>query len=130
MKQDTRRVSMASCAAFRQCQGLTRRGPRYSISSTTMFCATDGRDLSLPLRRGCDYCHAHLPVFVRKPCVLTDTLLLYLDFQTSGLNVFADHIVEFGVLSEHGECFSTVCCPPVLTAGPHVHRIVIDSACE
>jgi len=36
------------------------------------------------------------------------------------------HIVESGVLSEHGECFSTVCCPPVLAPGPHVHSIVND----
>ena len=114
---------MASCTAIQQRQRLTRRGLRCSISSTSKFCGTDGRDLSLPLRRGCNYCLAHLPILVRQPCVLTDTLLLYLDFETSGLNVFADHIVEFGVLSERGECFSTVCCPPVLTPGPHVHGI-------
>jgi DNA polymerase III alpha subunit (gram-positive type) len=51
---------------------------------------------------------------------------LHLDFETSGLNVFANHIVELGVLSEHGEYFSTVCCPPMLTPGPRVHGIAND----
>ena len=80
----------------------------------------------MPLRRGCDYCLAHLPVLVTEQTAWdasTDVLLFYLDFETSGLDIFADHIVEFGMLCESGECFSTVCNPPVLTPGPHVHGI-------
>ena len=110
--------------AVRQCRRTTRRGVRCSISSASRFCSNDEkRDLAMPLRRGLDYCLVHLPVLVTGKSMYKDPLIFYLDFETSGLDIFTDHIVEFGVLCDSGECFSTVCCPPVLTPGPHVHGI-------
>ena len=111
--------------ALRQCRGTTRRGVRCSISSANKFTSSnnDQRDLAMPLRRGCDYCLVHLSVLVTEKSMCEETLIFYLDFETSGLDIFTDHIVEFGVLCDSGECFSTVCCPPKLTPGPHVHGI-------
>ena len=107
----------------KQCKGITRRGSRCSINSGKTVIGSEGQDLAAPLRAGCDYCRAHLPTLVAKPCQVEDSLVFYLDFETSGLDIFSDHIVEFGLLCETGECFSTVCCPPVMTPGPHVHGI-------
>ena len=112
MKRSVHALSASSSSDARQCLGTTLRGVRCSISSTSKFAGKDGRDLALPLRRGCDYCLAHLPVLVTEQTawdVNTDVLLFYLDFETSGLDIFADHIVEFGMLCDSGECFSTVC---------------------
>ena len=126
MKRSSHVVSASDSLEARQCRGTTLRGVRCSISSKSKFASKDGRDLALPLRRGCDYCFAHLPVLVTCQTewdASTSVLVFYLDFETSGLDIFSDHIVEIGILCESGECFSTVCNPPVLTPGPHVHGI-------
>ena len=119
MKRSVHALSASSSSDARQCLGTTLRGVRCSISSTSKFAGKDGRDLALPLRRGCDYCLAHLPVLVTEQTAWdasTDVLLFYLDFETSGLDIFADHIVEFGMLCESGECFRSFailpCLPP------------------
>lgn len=114
---------MARFVTPHQCHGVTRRGKRCTISSRSSFVGGDGRDLARPLRNGCDYCLAHLQALVSTPCAVADALVLYLDFETSGLDIFEDHIVEVGLLCASGECFSTVCCPPIMTPGPHVHGI-------
>ena len=90
---------------------------------------SEGHDLAGPLRAGCSYCRAHIPILVALPCQVDDALVFYLDFETSGLDIFSDHIVESGLLCENGECFSTVCCPPVMTPGPHVHGISNEELC-
>ena len=82
------------------------------------------------LKNGSSYCKLHLRVFCTKPVSVEDPLLFYLDFETSGLNVLQDHIVEIGVLCEHSECFSTVVCPPVFGDGPNVHSILDEELRE
>ena len=106
-----------------QCKGTTRRGNRCSLTSAKPFLDSDGKDVTLPLKLGCDYCLMHLPLLVTTPRSVVGALVLYIDFETSGLDVLSDHIVEIGLLSEHGQCFSTVVRPPVLKPGPHVHGI-------
>ena len=76
-----------------------------------------------PLKHGSSYCKLHFHMFCTKPTSVEDTLLFYLDFGTTGLDVLRDHIVEIGVLCEHSECFSTVVHPPVFADGPTVHDI-------
>ena len=114
---------MHHLSAAQQCKGTTRRGNRCSITSAKPFFDSDGKDMTLPLQLGCDYCLMHLPLLVATSRRVVDTLVLYIDFETSGLDVLSDHIVEIGVLSEQGQCFSTVVRPPVLKPGPHVHGI-------
>ena len=83
-----------------------------------------------PLKNSSSYCKLRLRVFCTKPVSVEDPSLFYLDFETSGLNVLQDHIVEIGVLCEHSECFSTVVCPPVFGNGPNVHGIVAEELRE
>ena len=62
--------------------------------------------------------------------MLDDTLVFYLDFETTGLDVLRHHIVEIGVLCENNACFSTVVCPPVFAEGPLVHGIADEGLRE
>ena len=64
MKRSVHTVSASSSSDVRQCLGTTLRGVRCSVSSASKFAGKDGHDLALPLRRGCDYCLAHLTVLV------------------------------------------------------------------
>ena len=58
------------------------------------------------------------PVFVNMP------LLFYLDFETTGLSVTNDFIVEAGLLEHASHAkFSSVVCPPVFSSGPNIHGI-------
>ena len=119
------RISIAD-----QCKGTTRRGQRCSLTSTKPFLDVDGKDVTLPLKLGCGYCLMHLPMLVATPRRVTDALMFYMDFETSGLDVLNDHIVEIGLLSEKGHCFSTVVRPPELKPGPHVHGIDNHELCQ
>ena len=82
----------------KQCKGITRRGSRCSINSGRPVIGSEGQDLAAPLRVGCEYCRAHLPTLVAKPCQVEDALVFHLDFETSGFDIFSDHIVELGRL--------------------------------
>ena len=56
-----------------------------------------------------------------------DPLLFQLDFETSGLSIMENHIVEIGLLNDLSSAvFSTVVCPPLLIEGPTVHGISND----
>ena len=114
----------------KQCKGITRRGSRCSLSSATRFIDSNGQDITQPLKSGCDYCLMHLPLLVTTPRSVVNILVLYIDFETSGLDVMTDHIVEIGLLSEGGQCFSTVIRPPDLKPGPHVHGIDNEELCQ
>ena len=75
-----------------------------------------------PLLRGAARCFFHLEQATTEP------VIAYLDFETSGLNIARDHIVEIGLLAHRTSAvFSTAVCPPSLPApGPSVHGIVDD----
>ena len=67
----------------------------------------------------------HLQLFVTEPGCAAEPIIAYLDFETTGLSVARDHIVEIWLL-EHGSAaaFSTVVCPPTLpSVGPSVHGL-------
>ena len=50
--------------------------------------------------------------------------VFYLDFETSGLSVSTDNIVEIGLLESAGARFQTVVCPSFfIDSGPAVHGI-------
>ena len=112
-----------SFAPPKQCLAVTKRGTRCTFSSASTFQDQHGYDVAAPLRNGCDYCRVHLSILATTVADVSDVVVFYLDFETSGLDVLADHIVEIGLLCESGECFATVCCPPIMTPGPQVHGI-------
>ncbi len=106
-----------------QCAGQTRAGKRCSITGDCNMKDASGAFIAEPLKNGASCCKLHLRIFCARPARVEDPLLLYLDFETTGLDILRDHIVEIGVLCEHSECFSTVVCPPTFADGPTVHGI-------
>ena len=85
-----------------------------------------GRLVALPLQRGGTHCLIHATIFCTAPARLTETILFYLDLETSGLDLLSDEIVEMAVMSSSGHVFSTVCRPSVLPDSPSVHGISND----
>ena len=70
----------------------------------------------------------HLDVFCASALAVPDPeppLLFFIDFETTGLSVTHDQIVEFGVISAHGAVFSTVVKPETASdpAAAAVHGI-------
>ena len=106
-----------------QCAGLTRSGKRCGITSDCNMKDSHGLPVCEPLKSGSKYCKLHLQMFSTRKTIVKDPLLFYLDFETTGLDVLHDHIVEIGVLCEHSECFSTVVRPLKFGDGPNVHGI-------
>ena len=43
------------------------------------------------MKLGCKYCFMHLPLLVMTLTRTVDALVLYIDFETSGLDVVSDH---------------------------------------
>ena len=106
-----------------QCAGLTRAGKRCSITDDCNMKDANGAFIAEPLKNGAPYCKLHLRIFCARPAYVEDPLLFYLDFETTGLDILRDNIVEIGVLCESTECFSTVVRPPAFADGPSVHGI-------
>ena len=76
-----------------------------------------GTLVGLPLLRGGIHCMYHAQIFNTIPAVMHDPMLFYLDFETDGLDVLRNSIVEIGLLQSSGSnVFSTVVRPPALAA--------------
>ena len=115
---------MARCMAGVQCCGVTRSGRRGSIACTSLMVdALSGNLVAEPLKRGGSHCLYHAVYFCAREVVVQDTVVVFLDLETTGLSILTDNIVEIGVVDEHGATFSTVVCPPIVPAGPAVHGI-------
>ena len=86
----------------------------------------NGRLAGEPLQRGGRFCLLHTQIFNSLPAhIPSDARICYLDFETTGLDILSEYIVEIGLLDHFGSAaFSTVVRPPVLPdAGPTVHGI-------
>ena len=107
-----------------QCLGCKRAtGQRCGITTCSRATNGHGKLACEPLKCGMVYCLFHLPMLSVQPVNVEHSVLFYLDYETTGLDVVNDHVVEVGVVTESGACFSTVVCPPVLAQGPAVHGI-------
>ena len=113
-----------------QCTGMTRQGRRCSITSCSRMTDHHGRCVSEPLRNGCDRCLLHMDVFnVCTGTPLPDQgrlAVFYLDFESTGLDIFTDQVVEIGVVEARtGASFATTVCPraQLVEFGQNVHGI-------
>ena len=108
-----------------QCAGVAKSGKRCSINADCKLRTDTGNLACEPLRRGGRYCLFHAQIFNSQPAVFQDAMLFYLDFETTGLNVLSDSIVEIGLLDHRGSAvYSTVVQPPVFPGDePTVHGI-------
>ena len=93
-----------------------KRKKRCSITSESKLTAETGKLACEPLLRGSRHCLFHTEIFNCHPSqVPAEARVFYLDFETTGLDVLTEHIVEVGLLDASGSAvFSTVTRPPVL----------------
>ena len=81
-----------------QCAGVAKSGKRCSINADCKLRTDAGNLACEPLRRGGRYCLFHAQIFNSQPAVFQDSMLFYLDFETTGLDVL---LLERSTLSEH-----------------------------
>ena len=83
-------------AMARQCSGLTRKGARCSITSTSRLADDRGRLVAEPLQRGGAWCRFHARPVVTQSVDRLDgqAILFFLDLETTGVDVASDQIVE------------------------------------
>ena len=95
----------------RQCEGTTRSGFRCGITSTSTLRSSSGRLLGAPLAVGSRFCALHLKLFVASPLPLDacDVVVLYLDFETTGLDL----------------CLGRSGCSCAATVAPRVQEVVV-----
>ena len=117
-----------------QCTAVTKSNKRCSITSESALRTESGKLACAPLLRGGKYCLFHCQIFNSYPArVFTSARVFYLDFETTGLDVLNDSIVEIGVLDElSGAVFSTVVCPSTMPSGDEtsVHGISLHELSE
>ena len=79
-----------------RCRGITRKGIRCSITSTSRLADDRGRLICAPLQNGCMYCRLHARPFCHIPAenVIEPIIVLLLDLETTGVDVATDQIVE------------------------------------
>ena len=95
-----------------RCCGVTKRGTRCSITSTSALLEGRGRAVAEPLRRGGDMCLHHARPFCCTPSVLREAVVIFVDFESTGLDIARDRIVEIGAAATNGN-FATVVSPGV-----------------
>ena len=124
-------VVRASTMPFRlsglsQCEAVTRSGARCSITSASSLRDASQRLVSEPLRCGGRTCLLHMSNFCTfaAPALDNDVAVFYLDFETSGLDVLSDEVVEVGVTEEETSAqFATTILPTHVPNSPAVHGI-------
>ena len=117
-----------------QCAGQTRKGTRCTMHAQSTMKDDAGRLAGEPLNHGCKFCRFHCELFLRLPVAdgLTEKdTIFHIDFETSGLDVLRDFIVEVGLLRHcDGASFQTVVHPPELPSeGPTVHSVTPEELC-
>ena len=96
-----------------QCQGITKSGKRCSITSKSDM-KDNGRLVCEPLLNGGKFCLYHTVIFNHFHVKVDDAIVVYLDFETTGLDVMEHNIVEINLVEHSNSAvFSTVVCPPL-----------------
>ena len=103
-----------------QCEGNTRGGQRCKITSTSTLLDDRGRSVGAPLAYGTPCCALHGRPFSAQPVKPEGRLLvIFLDFEASGVDATFDRVVEFAAVACVGPpgtpppCLSTVVCVDV-----------------
>ena len=117
--------------ALNRCCGVTRKGVRCSITSTSRLSDDGGRLIGAPLQRGGNYCRLHSQPFCAVPAdeFVGAAVVLLFDLETTGVDVATDQIVEFAAYHApterhvRGAAFSTVVKASVQDSAFHAHCI-------
>ena len=114
-----------------QCRAITRKGQRCGITDKSSTKTNSGQLASYSLQLGRRECLFHLQLFVCTQALPLNPIVVYLDFETSGLDPLRDHIVEFGALSHAcGATFSTVVRPLTLPSQSSAVHGISDEELE
>ena len=113
-----------------QCEAITKAGRQCAVTATSAFKDSHGRCVAEPLRRGGWQCLFHLEIFCTLPSPLlqSDVCIFWLDFETSGLDVLHDEILEVALTEDSSNAqFATTVRPTFVPDGPPgVHGIEKD----
>ena len=113
-----------------QCEAITKAGRQCNITATSTFKDSHGRCVAEPLRCGGRKCLFHLELFCTLPSPLlqSDVRMFWLDFETSGLDVLHDEILEVALTDDRSNAqFATTVRPIFVPDGrPGVHGIEKD----
>ena len=99
-----------------RCCGTTTNGSRCSLTSSSNLVNNRGISVAEPLRRGGKLCLFHARPFCSQAAQIQQAVVIFLDFENTGLDVHRDRIVEIGAASANGS-FATVVCPGVAVMG-------------
>jgi len=113
---------------LRRCAALNKAGRPCGITSESKALDASGQLAAGPLLRGGLRCAFHARWFCTSPLeadhLQTPPLLVYLDLETTGLNLASDEIVEIGIWVDASRAaFSTVVRPSTLPQDVGVHGI-------
>ena len=95
-----------------RCCGTTKNDSRCSLTSTSKLVNDRGASVAKPLRKGGDLCLFHARPFCYQPARIHGAVVIFIDFETTGLDITRDRIVEIGATSANGN-FATVVYPGV-----------------
>ena len=113
-----------------QCEAITKAGRQCAITATSTFKDGHGRSVAEPLRRGGRKCAFHLELFCTQPRPFhqSDFCIFWLDFETSGLDVLRDEILEVALTEDRSNAQFTTTVRPILVPDgpPGVHGIEKD----
>lgn len=97
---------------MRRCRGVTRAGRPCAIAADCVLRDDRGRLAAEPLRLGGDYCIFHARPFCSRPATVgvRHILLVYIDLETTGVDLARDRIVELAATQDicEGSHFSTL----------------------
>ena len=121
----------AQGAMASRCAGVTRRGTRCSITSTSLLADERGHLAAEPLQRGGAYCRFHARPFVTRGVEQFDgpAVLFFLDLESTGVDTASDQIVELACCHApsdpraSGAAISTTIRATVEHTAFHVHGI-------
>lgn len=116
----------------RQCHATLPGGQRCSITdATTSIDRKTKLCAGMPLQRGALYCSYHAKFFVERPITAIETTeLFFLDFETTGLSIIADHIIEAALLNSHNAAFATTICPAKEFENTAIHGICYEETLQ
>ena len=90
-------LPQAACAVH-MTRCTTRKGSRCTLTSTSGMKDISGRLVAQPLRRGGEYCLLHAKPFVVRPAVVQASVTVFLEIETTGVDVVRDRIVELAAM--------------------------------
>ena len=85
-----------------KCNGTTRAGHPCQITAASAMLDAAGRSVAAPLRRGSPFCLFHARPFCTLPAIVEGPIVIvYLDLETTGVDVSRNRIVELAAVQGH-----------------------------